>query len=270
MPADDFQPVVPRPSSTVVLVRKGDPEPEILMVLRRPGEAFGDNYTFPGGVLDDDEAEAAPYCEGKTAEEANASLGLKSGALDLYSAAVRELFEETGVLLARDGGGDWAFSHDSLEPLLIGVREQLDTGSLKWANLLRGHGLTIACDALHYFSFWETPICRPLRWATRFFLAELPPGRDAQHDGRELLNSRWMTVAQVLTAGEEGGMTLPFPTRMNLEKLSTFETLEDLLRWASNEAQRGIAKIRPVILEDRGERRFVIPGDPDYPVDGDR
>ncbi len=237
------------------------------MVLRRPGNAFGSNYTFPGGVLDDNESEAVCYCAGRTTEEVNASMGLASGGLDYYCSAVRELFEETGVLLARDSGGDWAFSQKSMQPLASELRQQLDAGDLPWAELLRGQDLRIACDALHYFAFWVTPINLPRRWATRFFIAELPPASDAEHDGRELLNSRWMTVADVLSAGDAGVMELPYPTRSNLEKLSMFGTVEDLLGWASKEAARGIAKILPVLIEEQGGRRFVMPGDPAYPTD---
>jgi 8-oxo-dGTP pyrophosphatase MutT (NUDIX family) len=267
MPPADSQPVTARPSSTVVLVREGEFKPEVLMVLRRPGDAFGDSYTFPGGVLDDNEAEAASYCAGRTAAKANASLGLATGGLDFYCAAARELFEETGVLLARDSEGDWAFSQNSMEALASDLREQLDIGALPWAELLGSHGLMIACDALHYFAFWETPICRPRRWTTRFFLAELPPGRGAQHDGRELLNSRWITAREVLSAGEEGSMTLPFPTCMNLRRFQEFRSVDELLSWASKEAEKGITKIRPVILKEQNGSRFVIPSDSDYPID---
>ena len=87
----------------------------MLLVRRRAGDAFGDSYTFPGGVLDPDEAEAQPMCSGLTAAAANALLGVESGALDYYSAVVRELLEEPGdaapVDLAREAAGwrpkDW-------------------------------------------------------------------------------------------------------------------------------------------------------------------
>ena len=91
----------PRPSSTVVVFRDSDRGPELLLVKRRSGDAFGDAYTFPGGVLDDDEYLARELCSGLDAEETNSLLGLKEGGLDYFNAAVRELFEETGVLLAQ-------------------------------------------------------------------------------------------------------------------------------------------------------------------------
>ena len=97
MERDNSASVKARPSATVVLVREGDSDPEILMVRRKAGDAFGDSYAFPGGVVDDDEFQAQAFCRGTTAEQADAELGLPSGGLDFYSAAVRELFEETGV-----------------------------------------------------------------------------------------------------------------------------------------------------------------------------
>jgi 8-oxo-dGTP pyrophosphatase MutT (NUDIX family) len=267
MSADEFTIPPALPSSTVILVRAGETLPQVLMVLRRPGDAFGNNYTFPGGVLDDDESEAGCHCAGRTAENANAVLNLTTGGLDYYCAAVRELFEETGVLLARDADGEWAFATESTKHLANALREQLDAGVLPWNELLRENALTVACDALHYFAYWETPVSLPRRWTTRFFLAELPPGREACIDGRELLNSRWMSAAEVLSAGDEGGMTLPFPTRATLEKLAEFERLEDLMRWASAAASHGIDRILPVIRDEPGGERVVIPGDPKYPPD---
>jgi len=258
------------PSATIVLVRAAESDPEILMVRRRAGDAFGDSYAFPGGVVDPDESDARAYCRGLTADRADQELSVVSGGLDYYSAAIRELFEETGILLACDPRGNWAFFDDlESESLLRGLRGQLDSGSLPWAELLRSNDLCIACDALRYFSFWETPVRRPKRWAARFFLAQVPPGQDAEHDGNELTDSCWMTARKVLSSGEKGGMKLPFPTIVNLRNIAEHRTIDTLLAWASAQATAGVAKIRPIILSDEKPVRFVIPGDDDYPEGGD-
>jgi len=258
------------PSATIVLVREGQSDPEILMVRRRAGDAFGDSYAFPGGVVDADESDAHSYCQGLTAERADQELSVLSGGLDYYSAAVRELFEETGILLARDPRGNWAFADETeSESLLRELRAQLHSGALVWAQLLRTHDLCIACDVLRYFSFWETPLRLPKRWAARFFLAQVPPGQDAEHDGNELIDSCWMTALEVLASGEKGGMKLPFPTVVNLRNIAEHGTVDALLGWASAQAMAGVAKIRPVILNDKKQVRFVIPGDDDYPEGGD-
>ena len=137
--------VEPLPSSTVVVVRDADRGPEMLLVRRRAGDAFGDSYTFPGGVLDPDEAEAQPMCSGLTAAAANALLGVESGALDYYSAVVRELLEETGLLLGAS------------TPVDLELRYRLHAGELPWKELLRELGLSVPCDELQYFAHWITP-----------------------------------------------------------------------------------------------------------------
>jgi 8-oxo-dGTP pyrophosphatase MutT (NUDIX family) len=268
MAREDSEPAPVRPSATVVLLREGVSDPEILMVRRRAGDAFGDSYAFPGGVLDHDESDARTYCCGRTEQQADATLALPAGGLDYYSAAVRELFEETGVLLARDSTRNWAFSKSPDGAALIrDLRVQLDGGCLPWAELLRSHELGIACDALHYFSFWETPQCRPKRWSTRFFVAEMPFGQHAQHDGNEVTDSCWMSAAELLAVGEERGMQLPFPTISTLRKFSEFRSVAELLRWAGEQAKEGISKIRPVVVQENGKTRLIVPGDPDYPAD---
>jgi 8-oxo-dGTP pyrophosphatase MutT (NUDIX family) len=270
MERDKSDPVRARPSATVVLVREGRSDPEILMVRRKAGYAFGDSYAFPGGVVDDDEPEAHAFCRGRTAEQADTELGLTSGGLDFYSAAIRELFEETGVLLARDNGGRWAFEGDPGTRLkLQKLRKRIDSGSLPWSIFLREHGLCMACDALHYFAHWETPLWRPKRWSARFFLAEMPSGQDARHDGIELTDSRWLSAAEALSIGGQGGMKLPFPTFRSLKTLSEFASVDALLDWARDRALQGVEKIRPVEITENGESRFLIRGDPGYPEGGD-
>lgn len=241
------------------------------MVRRRAGEVFGDSYAFPGGILDDDEALAREFCQGRTADEANKLLGVREGGLDYFSAATRELFEETGILLARAGNGGWALEGDSGTQADIGtLRKRIDRGSLRWSEFLRDKNFRIACDALHYFAHWETPLSRQPRWSARFFLAEMPAGPDARHDGSELTDSRWLSAAAALGSGREGGMRLPFPTFRNLGTLAQFESVADLVCWAKERARSGVEKIRPVELSINGEPKFVIRGDADYPKDGER
>ena len=266
MTQDNSSPPPAKPSATIVLIREGAADPEILMVRRRAGDAFGDSYTFPGGVVDADESAAHAFCQGKTAEHADIELNLSRGGLDYYSAAVRELFEETGVLLARNPRGIWAFSDDTnSEARLRELRGALNSGALPWADLLRTHDLCVACDALRYFSFWETPVRLPKRWATRFFLAEAPPGQDAEHDGNELTDSCWMTAADVLSSGKSGDMKLPFPTIASLRKIAALRTVDEMLDWASAQATAGVDRILPVILGEQKQERVVVPGDKDFP-----
>jgi 8-oxo-dGTP pyrophosphatase MutT (NUDIX family) len=208
----------------------------MLLVKRRAGDAFGESYAFPGGVVDADESDATEFALGTSADEANRALGVASGGLDYYSAGIRELFEETGVLLARNNEGEWACDRPEFEAL----RSKVDKGLLPWAAFLRQQGLHMCCDALHYFAHWETPFELPKRWSTRFFAAELPAGQSACHDGFETTDSRWMSAADALKQTLRGHIDMPYPTIKTLERLQQFDSIPDLLAWAREEQKAGI------------------------------
>ena len=254
------EPATPRPSSTVVVVRSAVGKPEVLLVRRRAGDAFGESYTFPGGVIDPDETAAHAVCSGMSADDANAVLGVANG-LDYYSAAIRELFEETGILLARTKDGDWPADTSVFAEQRVAV----DRCELPWPQFLREEDLCMAVDALHYFAWWITPVVAPKRWTTRFFAAELPPGQDAEHDGRELTDSRWLTADDALALDRAGDLVLPQPTRRNLDLLKGFGTVQPLLEWAGNRHTEGITHICPIQVFVEGQELYPIPGDPHYP-----
>lgn len=258
----------PRPSATVVLARATARAPELFLVQRRSGPTFGASYVFPGGVLDEDDRAAPAVSDGVSPEAANRCLGVASGGLDYYCAAVRELFEETGVLLARRRGdrSPW----DAL-PRLERERSRalLNSGRLRWSEFLTDSGLALCCEALHYIAWWITPRARPRRFSTRFFLAALPEGQDASHDGRELTDSRWMTASDALDAAKKGELVLPPPTLATLHDLAGFADLPAMLRWGRRRAEEGVPRILPAIVRRRGDERILMPGDPDYPPDAD-
>lgn len=254
-------PVPTRPSATVVVFRDGPSGPELLLVRRRAGDAFGDSYAFPGGVVDPDETAAHAFCSGLTPDEADRVLQVDHGGLDYYSAAIRELFEETGILLAQDADGNWAADGSQFGEL----RWKVDKGKLPWSEFLQRQGLCMASDALYYFAWWETPYDQPKRWTTRFFVAELPPGQEASHDGTEVTDSRWLTAPDALALGQAGELPMPLPTVRNLRVLSRFRSDAELLRWVRQQQHSDIRKIRPVPITRDGRTKYVIPGDPDYP-----
>lgn len=254
-------PAKPRPSATVAIVRDGDEAPEILMVQRRAGDAFGESYTYPGGVLDDNEADARQFAVGRTAGQVDGMLEVASGGLDYLSAVVRELFEETGILLARHGNGDWPPDSATFGE----HRSQVDKGELPWSEFLDAHNLRIACDELHYFAFWVTPVTLPKRWSTRFFLAALPPGQEAVHDGTELTDSRWISARAALDEQRRGELKLPHPTIRTLEQLAPHESIEALFTWADQHAAHGVPRLTSVRVQIDGKTHWLDPGDPGYP-----
>lgn len=256
-------PVPALPSATIVMLRECDGPPELLMVKRRAGDAFGDSYAFPGGVVDHDESDAHGLIDGRTPQEADTILDLPGDGLDYYSAAIREVFEETGILLARDAASAWA----EVTPQMQELRIEVDKARLPWSEFLESQSLRIACDALHYFAYWQTPLDQPKRWSTRFFFAVTPPAQTATHDGSEVTDIRWITARDALAAARERTMKLPLPTVRNLQNMQHCASVAELLEWAARRRQEGIIKLRPIFLELDGRMRWVVWGDEGYPFD---
>jgi len=248
-----------RPSSTVIVARAGVGAPEIFMVRRHKKSSFGSAYAFPGGVLDPEDSEVHQFCHGLTSAEANSRLGIEDNGLDYYSAAVRELFEEAGVLLA---------NLSSLDEDLASVRDALNDGSLNWAEFVTRNKLLLDCSDLHYISHWITPPMMPKRYSTRFFLTTLPAGQDAAHCGGELTESCWATATDMLAAGRRGKAKLHYPTIKTLESIARHKTVDELLDWAMSCVEWGITTMVPLAIERNGKRVIVLPGENDYPGTG--
>ena len=241
---------VARPSSTVVLAREASGAPELLMMQRHEKSSFGGAFAFPGGVLEDADRRVADSCGGITREQADTLLGIEYG-LDYFSGAIRELFEESGVLLADPGTGGVD---------LNAVRDELNRGDLDWDTFVIDKGVRLNCDALNYFSFWITPVALPRRYSTRFFLAAMPAGQDALHCGGELTASCWITAQDALTAERDGTMSIHFPTVKTLESLADKGSVDALLRWAASRAAEGVPCIFPKIGKRGGESRVIVEG----------
>lgn len=244
------------------MVRDSDAGPEVLLVKRRAGYAFGNAYAFPGGVIDPDESDARPVCQGLSEDDANRILGVEDG-LDYYSAVIRELFEETGILLARNASNNWPDDVSVFSEQRVAV----DRYELAWPEFLRNEGLCMAADALHYFAWWITPVVSPTRWTTRFFVAALPPGQVARHDDKEITDSRWLKPADALELRLAGEIKLPQPTRRNLALMADFKTVDAMLEWADSRQSSGIASICPVQVTVDGKELYPIPGDKHYPTE---
>ena len=241
---------VARPSSTVVLARAATGAPELLLMQRHERSAFGGAHAFPGGVLEPADSRVYDQCAGVTAAEADTLLDIEGG-LAYFSAAVRELFEESGVLLASVG-------RRSVD--LDAARDALNDGSLDWQAFVSDNALRLHCDALHYFSFWITPEALPRRFSTRFFLAAMPDDQAAAHCGGELTDSCWMSAEDALAANRDGSISLHFPTIRTLEALARHRSLDDLLTWAAACGRAGVPCIFPEIDKRGGEARVIVAG----------
>ncbi len=240
----------------MVLVREAESEPQIFMVKRHQSTSFGLAYAFPGGVLDAEDAKVHDYCGDLSDSEASTTLGVKDSGLDYYSAAIRELFEEAGVLLADVSDID--------EDLNV-IRDGLNDGSTNWLDFVVANKLKLHCDELHYFSHWVTPTALAKRYTTRFFVAVLPAGQAAIHCGGELTESRWTTARDMLAAGRNGDVVLHSPTINTLQRLAQHDSLARLTEWAQSCAQRGVTSMLPELIERDGRKQASLPGDQDYP-----
>jgi 8-oxo-dGTP pyrophosphatase MutT (NUDIX family) len=255
-PAMSVSAAVPRPSSTVVLLRHepvADGPFSVLLLERHGSIAFPGATVFPGGVVDagDDEAPGASL----PAEQRWAPPGegdTPPGALPYWVAAVRELFEEVGILLASRDGRPLA---GPLEPEVAGLRTRV-LGGEPFARVLASAGLTPATDRLLYFARWITPITNPRRWDTRFLVARLPDGQEAVADGTETVSCGWMTPRRALTAYEEGRIVLIPPTVRTLDDLARFDSVEAVL---ADAARRVVRALTPEIVQDGGATAIRYP-----------
>jgi 8-oxo-dGTP pyrophosphatase MutT (NUDIX family) len=257
-------PAVPVPAASLVLLRDrpgGGVETLLIQRNHRSRFAPGD-FVFPGGKIEgaDTPADADAWCAGPDPAAAAARLGLSdpTGALGYWIGAVREAFEEVGVLLAYGGGGRPA----SLERArMLDHRQACQRDHRAFWELLRRERLTLATDQLVYFAHWITPEERPLRYDTRFFAAPMPAGQDAEADEHEIIAVRWLTPAEALQARARGEISLRLPTVRNLELFEGAACTAEVL---ARVGERPVTPIRPRLLTSEGQPRTLLPGDPGY------
>jgi 8-oxo-dGTP pyrophosphatase MutT (NUDIX family) len=226
--------IEPTPSASVLLLRDPDAADvglEVLMLERTLRSDFvGGAYVFPGGKVDaaDGAIDGARW-RGPDPDELAATLELDDPelALGTYVAAVRETFEESGVLLARHGDGAPVTADDLLTPDALAARAALiDRGPVAdFHAWLTAEDLVLDLDVLAYWAWWVTPKGLHRRFDTRFFLAALPDEQRevAEHDSVEMTAMRWTTPADVLAAHHAEEVTVIFPTRCILTDLDAYD-----------------------------------------------
>jgi 8-oxo-dGTP pyrophosphatase MutT (NUDIX family) len=239
--------VKPRLAATTILVRARGMQPEILLLKRGEHARFMPNaYVFAGGALDPDDegVEVRDLCAGLDDGAASERLQLPSNGLRFFIAAVREAFEECGLFLAYDAGGELVDLTTWDEPHLREIRLQLSAGPLSLAALCRRHGWRLAVDKLAFFSHWITPPGR-LRFDTRFFIARAPPKQHAFLAGTEMSELVWRTATEALSEHASGRLLLMFPTRAILKQIAEFRDIDELFDFANR--PREITAITPVL-----------------------
>jgi 8-oxo-dGTP pyrophosphatase MutT (NUDIX family) len=252
--------VVPRPASTVLTLRDGSNGYEILMLRRNESSTFMPGaYVFPGGVVDAEDGDA-DVAFGITDTVASARLSLKSGGLAFYVAALRELFEEAGLLIAcTSEGDDVLFVEGPDLERLSEERRALNAGELGFADMMRGRGLRVNLQGVAYLAHWITPDGLPRRYDTRFFVAIAPSGQLATHDAGETIADRWIRPSDALAAHDRGDMEIMAPTRRSLEAIVHFKEAHEVVSYAR--ALGPVATVNPVIVEPSRSSPNLLPGD---------
>ena len=251
----------PRPAATIVVVRDGPTGIEVLLSRRAErGDHNSGAWVFPGGIVDAGDRRSHACCTGIDDAAASARLGLAENGLDYYIAAVRECFEESGLLFATDASGALVRLHDAAGARLAGWRGPLHRNERTLGELCREFGLTLALDRLAYLSHWLTPPARPKRFDTRFFIAEAPASQTAAHDGTEMVEQLWLRPAEALARASE--LKLMTPTQKTLELVGSYDSVAVLLAWAR--APREVALIMPRVGVGKQGMRPVLPDEPAF------
>jgi 8-oxo-dGTP pyrophosphatase MutT (NUDIX family) len=251
--SDQKKPANPLPAATILLVRDATHGIEVFMVKRHHQIDFASGaLVFPGGKVDAKDREAAIRAH------ADGAAALDDLKLSLVACAIREGFEESGILLARKAGRS---DHiDAAQAAALSPwRPRLNSGEVGLAEFLAAHDLRLACDALVPFAHWITPTFMPKRFDTFFYVAAAPAGQLGRHDGSESVDSVWIDPAEAVADAKR--WTVIFPTKMNLLKLARAKTAAEALARAKSEP---IVTVEPKLVARDGAQLLTIPEEAGY------
>ena len=262
--ASRLTPVEARPASSVLLLRDSGAGLQVYLLRRRTSMAFaGGMHAFPGGEVDprDGDDEGLGWLGRPPSWWADRLATSEAAARGFVCAAVRETFEESGVLLvtgddgvpAPPAGSDWEAD-----------RRALVERRLALSDLLDRRGLAVRSDVLAPWAHWVTPRFEPRRYDTWFFLAALPLGQRARDLSGEADQVTWMRPVDAVSAAERGEVVMLPPTWSVLEDLVAYGTVAEALDAAE---ARSLATVTPGWVDDRAGIRLLLPGDPGYPGD---
>jgi 8-oxo-dGTP pyrophosphatase MutT (NUDIX family) len=246
------EPVFARPSSTVILVRDGPTGLEMFLVRRHEQSGFASlAYVFPGGTtIPSDTAEASVRLSRSFTpadafdllhERGDVSPESPTECFSFWLAAARELLEEAGVLI-HDGArlpGQDEIGSARLRSLSDGAN---------FASAVQAMGVELSLERLIYFSHWRTPVQAPKRYDTRFFITSMPAGQEASHCNIETTDSLWISPTEALARSEAKELLLVFPTRMNINLLLPYKSVNEVLEFARSKL---IRCVDPIMSSDR-------------------
>ncbi len=243
------------PSATILLLREQSQGLEVFLVQRHHQVDFAMGaLVFPGGKVDptDREPGLRERCSGGPDSDDELAVSV---------AAIRETFEESGILLARPGTSEDLVSGEQLREIESRHRDALNHGQTSLREIVDAEDLSLACDLLTPFAHWITPEMAPKRFDTHFFLVAAPPDQVAIHDGRESVDSMWTTPSAALADADAGRCTIVFPTRLNLMKLGRSQRVEEALAAARAST---VVTVMPRIEQTEAGPVLRIPPEADY------
>jgi 8-oxo-dGTP pyrophosphatase MutT (NUDIX family) len=259
-------PAEPRQAATVLLLRDGAPGLEVYLLRRTKGMPFAGGMTaYPGGGVDPRDGDTEIAWAGPPPAQWAEAFGCdERTARELVCAAVRETFEEAGVLLAGSDDGSVVpdVSGDDWEE----QRQALLTRELSLAELLAGRGLALRSDLLRPFAHWITPPVEPRRYDTKFFAAALPVGQEARHVSGEADEADWLTPTAALAELSAGARPMLPPTTHTLGQLEPFPDVAAALAGSPPEPLQPISPTFEqtpdgtwAVLPDGTRIRMVLP-----------
>jgi len=226
-----------------MLLRDADDGLEVFMLQRTLSASFARGmFVFPGGRVDDtDDAEAfESVCDDVGDAAASARLGVERGGLAWMVAAIRECFEEAGVLLARPCDSPHVVRFDTEEVIerFNAARHAVHEGEMSLVDLCRAEGLSLLTDQMHFVDHWVTPVGERRRFDTRFFMAKAPDAQTPLHDDIETIASLWVRPVEALRMWNARELNMFPPTAVSMKRLATFATAAEALAEAA-------AQLRP-------------------------
>ena len=249
--------ISPRLAATLILLRSVAEEPlQTLMVVRHGGMAFASGaLVFPGGSVDrGDRVLAEQIAEG-------GAVPFSVDEIALRIAAIRETFEESGILLANDRDTRAPVANALAESLVERCRRPVEEGRADFAEMMRQENLVPAIDRLVPFARWITPPIRPKRFDTHFFIAEAPAGQVLAHDGEEAVEAVWIAPKTAIDETESGRFKLVFATRMNLLRLGNASSPLDAIASARNTP---VVTVVPEFIDTADGKAIRIPAEAGY------
>ncbi|MBI1262866.1 MAG: NUDIX hydrolase [Rhizobiales bacterium] len=246
------------PAATILLTRDGAEGIEVFMVVRHHQIDFvAGALVFPGGKVDPLDTHES------VRDRVDGVEGLDDVLMALRVAAIREAFEECGVLLARSQQSGEVIDGARLASLQH-YRDALNKSELGVGEFLEREGLRLAADMLTPFAHWITPAMMPKRFDTHFYIAAAPSDHLAVHDGHESVDSVWIRPADALKEAEAGTKNVIFPTRMNVLKLGRYANVGEAIEIAR---RTPVVTVIPQLEKDAtGKPILRIPVEADYGV----